>query len=91
MYARKASLSADSMTCAFALAAASIALSRHRSVNFNAAAILAGSENNSDIVAPVVISVASELLDPDFLSCKKLLLLRLLLPLLLLPCCKTLL
>ena len=36
---------------------------------------LSGSENSSDVVAPVVISVASDLLDFDFMSCEELLLL----------------
>ena len=46
-------------------------------------ACLYGSENSSDVVAPVVISAASELLDPDFFSCFELMLLLL--------CCKPLL
>ena len=40
------------------------------------AACLSGAENSIDSVAPVVISVASELLDPDIFSCEELLLLQ---------------
>ena len=49
-------------------------------------ACLSDSENSCDVVAPVVMSVAAELLDPDFFSCEEFLLLRLLLLLLLLLC-----
>ena len=78
MPACKASLSAASMMCALVVAAASIALSRHRFAPCRDAC-LSGSENSSDVVAPVVVSVSSELLDPDLFSCEELLLLRLLL------------
>ena len=44
-----------------------------------------GSENSSDVVAPIVVPIAYELLDPDFVSCGELLLLWLLL----LLCCES--
>ena len=67
MYACQASLSVASMMCVLVMAAASIALSPCPSQCSREVGVT-GPENSSGVVVPVVVPVASELFDLDFLS-----------------------